>query len=170
MARFPPSLPSLHFGTFTLERHCCSLSYRTGGCNKDANITVSKIRTLPFLPFNISYAGPTLRLPGSWGTGSSYPYSATFKYLSPCSSGRPCLQPTIRCSQRKRGQRAECMALFLRSCMCCLCPSHCKLLTWPHLAAREAGHIVSGGGSVPSSNLKGSVFKEQGGKWTLGNN
>lgn len=56
--------------------------------------------------------------------------------------------------------------------MCCFClhPTRCKLLTWPHLAAREAGNIVLGGGSVPSSNLKGSVFKEQGGKRTLGNN
>lgn len=155
-----------------MERHCCSVSYRTGGCNKDANVTARKVRMSPSLPLNISYAGLILRLPGSWGTGFSYPNSATFKHLSLCSSGRSCLQPTIRHSQRRRRQRAECTALSLRSCTCCIClhPVRCELLTGPHLAAREAGSIVSGGGSVPSSNLKGSVFKERGGKWTLGNN
>ena len=104
-ARFLPSLPSLHFGTF-MERHCCSVSYRTGGLNKDA-VTVSKIRMFPFLPFNISCAGLILQLPGSWGTGSSHPNSSTFKYLSLCSSGRSCLQPTTRCSPRKRRQRGD---------------------------------------------------------------
>lgn len=171
-ARFLLSLPSLHLGTF-MERHCCSVSYRTGGRNKDA-ITVSKIRMFPFLPFSISCAGLILQLPGSWGTGSSHPHSSTFKYLSLCSSGRSCLQPTTRCSPRKRRQSTECMALSLRSCMCCFClhPIRCKFLTWPHLAAREAGNIVwwGGSGSVLSSNLKGSVFKEQGGKQILGNN
>lgn len=103
--------------------------------------------------------------PWGLGTGSfkqfcSLHVPSTWKVMS---AARSTMQPG------NAEKRMESMVPSSGSCTCHFGsrPISWRLVTWPHLAAREAGTSCWVGGSGPRSSSKSSVTKERRVQWTL---